>query len=100
MIYTITAFPGESDDPNFPKYGNRVFGYYEKEHDAHMAVLEDRCSMHECLYDYIVVEECNPGVHATNRVVQWYSWDYTSRQWEPCGWPTDIPTNVVNFSMG
>jgi len=100
MIYTITAFPGKSDDPTFPKYGNRVFGYFEKEHDATMAIMENRCNMHECLYEYLVVEECSPGILSISFVKQWYKWNYDARKWEACDWPKEIPSNTVNFSIG
>lgn len=105
MIYTITAVAtGPDMFSKLPSGGGikhqRVFGFFEKEHDVTIAIQENRGEMHEHLYDFLVVEECYPGIHAVASVKQWYLWNYEGRKWEPCEWPADVPPNTINFSMG
>lgn len=97
MIFTITAI---ATGPLGRIIYQRVFGYFEKEHDAAIAIYENRGEMHEHLYKYLVVEECYPGVHAVSSVKKWYEWNHNGKQWDLCEWPSDIPPNTINFSMG
>lgn len=43
----------------------RTFGFLETFEEAEQALNENACDMRECLYDYAVVEEMQPGIHPT-----------------------------------
>ena len=74
-----------------------TFGYYFERCLALAAVEENRASMDECLYEYLVVEEILPGVHAKVVTEMWYKWN--GFKWAACLKPEWL-NGVSNFAMG
>ena len=60
----------------------RCFGFYNTYCEAASAVNENRGDMHECLYDYIVVEYMEPGIHPHVWGNQWFRWNVAMGRWE------------------
>jgi hypothetical protein len=83
MSYFITAiayYPGEPKyDP--PYRCTRTFGHYGTQIDAEIAIEENRCDMHECLYNFIVLEEIGYGIHTFGDNQSWFRWSDRKRQW-------------------
>jgi len=80
-IYTITAIWYEegTDDEH------RCFGFFYTLARAKIVVEENQCDMHECRYQYIVIEEIMPGIHSTAKALQWYKWE--DNKWNKCESP-------------
>jgi hypothetical protein len=62
-IYTITVITKDGRD-------SRCFGFYFTQDEALDAISENRGSMCECLYEYIVLEKQGQGIHA----IYWFKW--------------------------
>lgn len=103
-IYTITAVE-IGPNPFSPTGGGlvnnpRIFGYLSSKELAYEAVEENQCEMHEAKFTHIIVEEVPHGILAQSSVKRWYEWNYADKKWQQCKWPTDVPENTTNFSMG
>jgi len=53
--------------------------------------------MRECLYDYIVIEKIQPGIHSLTDKEEWYKWD--DKKWIPCDKPSEF-LGVTNWALG
>lgn len=84
---------GEMKVTKFP----RTFGYYHDYADALAAVRENRCNMHECLYQYLVMECIGEGVHALREKEEWFKW--SGKKWKPCKKP-EWAWGMVNWAVG
>ncbi len=79
------------------KRDTRTFGYYRGWDAAYKAVKENRCNMHECLYQWLVMERIGEGVHALTEDAQWFEW--RKRHWKPCKRP-DFARGFTNWAIG
>jgi hypothetical protein len=79
------------------KHFNRTFGYYHGWLRAYTAVKENRCNMHECLYQYLVMERIGEGVHALADYVKWFKW--SGKNWKPCRKPKMFQ-GLTNWALG
>ena len=81
---------------------SRTFGFYNTYNEAYKAVEENRGSMEECLYDYIVMEYIEPGIHPTVHATDWWVWNSNINKWQYL--PQDnCPTEFVgicNWALG
>jgi hypothetical protein len=83
---------------------SRCFGYFFTENAARIAAINNHGGMHECLYDYLVIEKQSEGIHAHAQDVQWYKWIDTDREsWEGYWYECDRPKgegfdSIVNFN--
>lgn len=75
----------------------RTFGYYKGWDKAYAAVKENRCNMHECLYQYLVMENIGEGVHALANDEQWFKW--TRNRWKDCKRPKELQ-GFTNWALG
>jgi len=88
---------GESiENPSLGVDTHRTFGFYKEHHDAVEAVIENRCNMHECLYNYLVLENFEEGIHPLATAEEWYRWD---GRWVPCSKPTDLE-HLISWALG
>jgi len=78
----------------------RCFGFYNTHNEAHKAVEENRGSMEECLYDYLVIEYIEPGIHPTVEVEHWWWWVEENRRWEDGIEKPEEFRGTVNFALG
>jgi hypothetical protein len=84
MPWFITAIVGKKTLKKVPEYkhlNHRTFGFYNTYNEAYEAVNENRCDMHECLYDYIIVEYIEPGIHPLVHTKEWWQWDIHFNKW-------------------
>lgn len=95
-----------TDDP----LQKRCFGWFDSFEKSEKAVLENRCDMHECFYNYIVIEKLYEGIHSLcheNDQV-WYKWKSgnqkddefdESGKWERVEKPEQFKS-MINFGIG
>ena len=87
---------------------SRCFGYYLTKKDAIEAVVENRGDLHECLYNYIVIELLPQGIHPIPEEELWFKWiiDYSNDTNESIDgfWiETNKPewsNHIVNWAFG
>ena len=53
----------------------RTWGFYSDVNDAISALHNNRTNMHECFYDYAIIEEYNEGICNGTLRYQWFKWD-------------------------
>jgi hypothetical protein len=68
-------------DPKYLPPRSRTFGFYNTYSEAYEAVKENYGNMEECVYDYIVMEYIEPGIHPMVHYVQWWEWDIEKNKW-------------------
>ena len=94
-MYFITAIV--SKEIKNGKYLPRTFGFSKSFRKAKQWVNDNIGNMHECLYDYIVIENINPGIHSDTKQEWWYEWHYC--RWIICQKP-DWSVGRVNWALG
>ena len=94
MNYFITAipyYPNESQHLN-----SRCFGYYPTLDGVVEAALQNRCNMHESLYNYLVIEEIGYGIHPDPIERKWFEW---LDKWVECEKP-EWTIGITNWAIG
>lgn len=80
---------------------SRTFGYYNNLKDAIKAVEENRGSMQECLYNFIVIEAIDEGIHPKVIKEYWFKWK--NNHWKPFGSSYRKPKKFIgicNLALG
>jgi hypothetical protein len=75
----------------------RCFGYYKEKEKAVNAVETNLYDMWETIYNYIVIENVEEGVHPFAKVVGWYKYNKELNKYEPIKIER---TGFSNYSMG
>lgn len=85
-----------------PEDSKRCIGYYETNKEAIDAVKTNRGDMHECKYNYIVIEEVPNGVWRSTVNEFWFTWSPAREEWIQCKKPLKYRQfgNVCGFGMG
>ncbi len=89
-------------DPKFLPSRSRTFGFYNSYNEAYKAVEENRGSMEECVYDYIIMEYIEAGIHPMVHATDWWAWDTNERKWVylPMDqWPIEFQ-GICNWALG
>lgn len=77
----------------------RTFGYYSSPVEALEAVLQNKSNLQEGLYDYVVIEAMEEGIHPISVKEDWFNWDKELNTWKRCEKPAEFK-NTINFSLG
>ena len=75
----------------------RTFGYKWGFESAMTAIRENHMDMHECLYNYLVMERIGEGIHALTEEFYWFRW--SGRRWTPCETP-EWARGITNWALG
>ncbi len=78
---------------------SRCFGYFFSLEEAKEYLKTDKADIRECLYDYCVVEEFQPGIHAYSLQEVWFKFDEEKNNWVESEAPL-LAEGVINFGMG
>lgn len=102
-MYFITAIISKenlvSHVPFYHKLRSHTFGYYETFEEAHEAVTDNVGSLHECIYDYIVIENIGKGIHTVVDDEHWYYWCENLNCWMSCAKPVEFQ-GIINWALG
>jgi hypothetical protein len=98
MAWFITSIYAGSDKqkPPLMVQTTRCFGFYMNYWTARKAIEENRGSMCECLYDYLVME-C---IHAVDVHEEWWKWDGALNKWVELEEKPEDFRGIVNFAIG
>ena len=77
----------------------RTFGFFERYHEAFLAIKNNIGNMQEMLYDYIVLECIEPGIHSKVSAKEWYGWNMDEKRWVHTECPKEFEV-VTNFAVG
>lgn len=103
MPWFLTSILSKETVENNPHYKNleqRTFGFYNHYYDAYKAVHENYGNMCECLYDYLVMEYIEEGIHPLSHKEEWFIFDTKLNRWvslEKC--PLEFE-GLTNFALG
>lgn len=99
---TMDALLKKAGDKRFLPSRHRCFGFYNSYNEAYQAVEENRGSMEECVYDFIVVEYMEAGIHPMVHATDWWKWDITKNKWLYLSqeeWPPEF-AGICNWALG
>lgn len=82
---TMEEVSNQSKNPIYTPPVNRTFGFYNSYNEAYEAIVQNRGSMDECLYDYIVLEYIECGIHPVVHAEEWFKWSQSDRMWNYLG---------------
>jgi hypothetical protein len=90
-------------DPEYSR-PQRTFGFFDSYADAVLAIKNNFENMQECLYDWIVLEYIESGIHPKVHKTEWYKWvnyRHFPPQWVARGnkCPKEFK-GLVNFALG
>lgn len=80
----------------------RTFGFYNSYNEACAAVSDNRGNMEECLYDFLVVEYIEPGIHPLVLIEEWWKWNTQLHRWDKIE-KGEVPKSfigVTNWALG
>jgi len=77
----------------------RCFGYFADKQDALKAADENWADMHECMYNWLVIEKIPEGLHAMPEEEIWYTWDDGTKRWIHVDKPV-WTEHIINWSIG
>lgn len=79
----------------------RVFGFLTDLSEAIKAIETNRGDMHECFYQFLILENIRQGVHPESISEVWYEWYQfpNGSQWQRIEKPS-VFDGVVNWALG
>lgn len=99
-MYFLTAIFAKAEEGFEPQPKHeRCFGYYSDKQKALKAADENWADMHECSYNWLIIEKISEGLPAIPKEEIWYQWDYGVECWvhsEKPNWAKQI----VNWGIG
>lgn len=105
MPWFITAIMSNETLKKRPFYKtcrSRTFGFYETYKEAYTACAENHGSMGECIYDYLIMEYIEPGIHSCVFSTQWWEWDAAMHNWAflPEEYTPEEFQGITNWALG
>ena len=97
-IYTVTLIDSRDETKIVSEDSMRCIGWYGSLKEAIDAVFSNCGEMHECRYNYIVVESISSGVWKRTDKEWWFIWDGNKKEWLGCEKP--LKYNTSNFGIG
>jgi len=92
-IYTITTIHSASE--NHP-FSSGCIAWYSQRDDALNDIESNAGDMHECYFDYLVLEEVSEFQLPDAKIVAWFHWE---DGWVECERPKELE-GVCNWSIG
>ena len=75
-IYLVTVIADPLPTPDKAlKLNSRTIGFFAKEEDAAVAIIENSDIRESKYYSYAVIEEFEEGIWACSTKEVWYKWD-------------------------
>lgn len=83
--------------PGMPGAYSRTFGFFITDERAKIAVCNNEMDLHEMLYDFLVIEQIDEGIHEFATAQSWYEW--VGDNWEACNEP-DVVGKYLSLGDG
>jgi hypothetical protein len=99
-MYFLTAIYRPIEESFYYPNGDvRCFGYFENRQKALLAADENLADMHECLYNWLLIEKIPEGLHVMPTEEIWYQWDTGLECWVHVEKPK-WSFGTINWSIG
>lgn len=88
-MYFITAMSNilntkdRFDSEEYKNHSARCFGYYVKKEDAIEAVKMNNSDMWETIYNFVIIEKIEEGIHGFAEVIGWFEYNIEKDEYEP-----------------
>lgn len=79
---------------------HRTFGFFNHYWTAMSAINNNQGDMYECLYDYIILEYIEEGVHPTVIHEEWFEWDQDKHKWSVMNSRPIQVSQTTNWALG
>lgn len=73
-----------------------TFGYFSDHDEAHGCVARNTGDMHECLYNFLVIEDVPEGIHPLPKSECWFEWDGEQELWQSIDAP-EFSRRIINW---
>jgi hypothetical protein len=105
MPWFLTSIIGKENSqyesvPESKLNNQRTFGFYDDYRHAYLAVERNYANMEECLYDYLVMEYMEEGIHPTVHAEYWWQWNKEINCWKSLQEKPKEFVGIVNFALG
>ena len=77
----------------------RTFGYFDNLEACTQALNENVCDMHECLYEFAVIESIGQGIHSHAKEEAWFRWNDEKQGFFEIEKP-ECSRNYSNYALG
>ena len=99
-MYFIACFEKIDSSQGLLDIGDlRVFGYFSAKKDAFNSLKENKCDLHEFLYNYAVVEKIEEGLHPDAEEEYFFKFNKMSGGFELIDKPIEL-FHCRNFTIG
>lgn len=109
-MYFITSINKQSQLSKFledRQLSKRCFGYFTSQKLAMEMVEKNAGNLHECFYDYLVIEQIFEGIHGSAKEICWYKWseqknfldNHKGNAWQRCDKP-EFAMGLTNWAIG
>lgn len=80
---------------------SRCWGYYYDINEAVTAIVENHTDIHECTYDYAVIEGVPDGVLPIDmEELKWFQWNNVLERYEEIDEKPKSLHNIISWSVG
>lgn len=76
-----------------------TFGWYANLNSALDAVVNNKCDIHECVYQYMVIEEVKEGIFGMAIKEWWFKWNKNKRKFLSIQKPKET-NRLVSWGIG
>lgn len=99
-LYFVTVIGTRNWDGKEEYDRSRCWGYYYNLDDAITAIVENHTDIHECWYDYAVIESVPWGVLPIGtEELKWFKWNAEADRYELISKP-EFSNQIVNWAIG
>jgi hypothetical protein len=98
-IYTITVTLGPRRRLRPELNSSRCWGWWPALEGAKRALERNDGDMHECSYDFAVIERVKPYIDIAQREEWWFAWDVEKEGYVECKKP-EWSKNIMNWGVG
>jgi hypothetical protein len=95
---TITRRAEKHGIRNEPR--SRTFGFANSYNEAFDWIQKNMGNMEECLYEYLVVEYMEAGIHPWVHCEHWFRWCTLTRSWRPIDEKPKEFVGITNWALG
>jgi hypothetical protein len=89
---------------------SRTFGFFNTYGEAYKEIRDNGRNLQECLYEYLVLEYIEPGIHSQVHKAEWWKWtnyeynddpnDTRVDTWEVMSYTPEQFVHLTNWAVG
>ena len=99
FVTTIRVIDEEDPREQYVDNRQRTPAFFSNLKDAKICLKENWGDIHECDFNYAVIEKTTYGVYPFSKKEYWYKWSNTKQMFIPTKKPNCF-RNICSFSVG